>query len=213
MLPEGFDGRPAPRRRSGSSTAWSTRPGRAVSAGSSCRGDRREYERHAIVAAQGAWAAARLRDARVAAARGSILRARLAGIQPMGGGWPRGVLAAGPGPCEGRCMAMIPIEISGAQVLLPFWIAAIGVMSGRVLGIRIGWWLADGRTALCTPSACQLGHIRSHAQRRPVAHWLAARFAPSMTAGAGARSAESSASGWQVAQLLRVLQHRQPEVH
>jgi len=38
-------------------------------------------------------------------------------------------------------MAVIPIEISGAQVLLlPFWIAAIGLMSGRVLGIRIGWW-------------------------------------------------------------------------
>ena len=38
-------------------------------------------------------------------------------------------------------MAVIPIEISGAQVLLlPFWIAAIGLMSGRVLGIQIGWW-------------------------------------------------------------------------
>jgi hypothetical protein len=56
----------------------------------------------------------------------------------MGGGWPRGALAAGPGPCEGRYMGMIPIEISGARVLLlPFWIAAIGVMSGnRPLGAR-----------------------------------------------------------------------------
>src|SRR3954451_19519853 len=59
----------------------------------------------------------------------------------MGGRRPRGAVAPGPGLCEGRSMAVIPIEISGAQVLLlPFWIAAIGLMSGRVLGIRIGWW-------------------------------------------------------------------------
>jgi hypothetical protein len=66
-------------------------------------------------------------------------------------------------------MAMIPIEISGAQVLLPFWIAAIGVMSGRVLGIRIGWWLADRRTALCTPqpaSSAISGTTRSAGQLR-----------------------------------------------
>lgn len=38
-------------------------------------------------------------------------------------------------------MAVIPIEISGAQVLLlPFWVAAIAVMSGRVLGIRLARW-------------------------------------------------------------------------
>ena len=38
-------------------------------------------------------------------------------------------------------MAAIPINISGAQVLLlPFWVAAIGVLSGRVLGIRLARW-------------------------------------------------------------------------
>jgi hypothetical protein len=41
-------------------------------------------------------------------------------------------------------MAVIPIEVSGAQVLLlPFWIAAIGLMSGRS-AFRSGgggaWW-------------------------------------------------------------------------
>lgn len=38
-------------------------------------------------------------------------------------------------------VAAIPINITGAQILLlPFWIAAIGLASGRVLGIRIGRW-------------------------------------------------------------------------
>lgn len=36
-------------------------------------------------------------------------------------------------------MASISINISGAALLLlPFWVAAIGWLSGRVLGIRIG---------------------------------------------------------------------------
>jgi len=38
-------------------------------------------------------------------------------------------------------VAEISIELSGlALLVLPFWVAAIGWLSGRVLGIRIGRW-------------------------------------------------------------------------
>ena len=45
--------------------------------------------------------------------------------------------------------AAITIKVGlGGLLLLPFWIAAIGWLSGRVLGIRIGRWRSAARASI-----------------------------------------------------------------
>ena len=61
-------------------------------------------------------------------------------------------------------LAAISIELSGvALLLLPFWIAAIGMLSGRVLGIRIGRW----RSALAATIGWLLGAVATVATLGP----------------------------------------------
>ena len=61
-------------------------------------------------------------------------------------------------------LAEISIQLSGiALLLLPFWIAAIGWLSGRVLGIRIGRW----RTALAASLGWLLGAVATVATLSP----------------------------------------------
>ena len=61
-------------------------------------------------------------------------------------------------------LAAISIELSGAALLLlPFWIAAIGLLSGRVLGIRIGRW----RSAVAASIGWLLGAVATVATLGP----------------------------------------------
>ncbi len=61
-------------------------------------------------------------------------------------------------------MAAISIQLSGlALLLLPFWVAAIGWVSGRVLGIRIGRW----RSILAASIGWLFGAAATAATLRP----------------------------------------------
>ena len=61
-------------------------------------------------------------------------------------------------------MAAISIQLSGfALLLLPFWVAAIGWVSSRVLGIRIGRW----RSIVAASIGWLLGAVATAATLRP----------------------------------------------